>query len=107
MSKKRPPTIIERLEALHGLCAPGCEGRCRDCPQDVVNAAIVALQSQGSGTDTRIRATREMVDAAFNKWLELSPTEALPESFSQADIIERRIEEAINAALACGRKTDD
>jgi hypothetical protein len=33
-------TIITRLQALGCLCADGCQGRCRECPDDVIADAI-------------------------------------------------------------------
>jgi hypothetical protein len=31
--------ILKKLKSLY-VCEPGCEGRCKQCPQDIVNDAI-------------------------------------------------------------------
>jgi hypothetical protein len=41
---KKQKTIVERLSGLI-VCAPGCEGRCRDCPQEVVDEAKAKLET--------------------------------------------------------------
>jgi hypothetical protein len=41
---KKQKTIVERLSGLI-VCAPGCEGRCQECPQEVVNEAKGELEA--------------------------------------------------------------
>lgn len=43
MDKDEILKMRDRLENLSVLCEKGCEGRCRDCPQDAVGAAIELL----------------------------------------------------------------
>lgn len=41
MSNKKHPSLAERAEAVMGhLCDPGCEGRCLECPADVMRDFI-------------------------------------------------------------------
>ena len=44
MAKCKPPTLVQRLRELHNLCDPDCYGRCRVCPQTLIDEAIRELE---------------------------------------------------------------
>lgn len=47
--RKHEPTVVERAREARSFCDPECEGRCRECPNDLIRDLIERIEELERG----------------------------------------------------------